>query len=201
MFSKKHLAFGGVVASVILIAFGVGSIAIAISGRSQVQTDIAREQVVGTPDMTPALIKTEAASYGLKNIPIPSCAVANVPIKTGSQAECFAEYMRIHTLDATHGQEYSQMPEYLTATGTGTNNVKDAAMVKGAPVSNPARNIWVTETALTTALDTSYFAEQVSLFSIMVGIALLLSGIGFLVLSLSVMLPLAREEDERAATA
>jgi hypothetical protein len=50
-------------------------------------------------------------------------------------------------------------------------------------VSNPQRDIWVTETALATALNTSYFAEQVSLFSLIVGVALLLSGIGFLVLT------------------
>ena len=51
-------------------------------------------------------------------------------------------------------------------------------------MSNPARDIWVTETALTTALNTAYFAENVALFSIVVGIALLLVGIGFLVLTL-----------------
>jgi hypothetical protein len=42
----------------------------------------------------------------------------------------------------------------------------------------------VTETALTTALNTSYFAERVAYFSIVMGAALLLTGIGFLVLTL-----------------
>ena len=51
-------------------------------------------------------------------------------------------------------------------------------------MSNSARDIWVTETALTTALNTSYMAEQLALFGIVVGIALLLSGIGFGVLTL-----------------
>jgi hypothetical protein len=51
------------------------------------------------------------------------------------------------------------------------------------PVENLARNIWVTETALTTALNTSFFAERVALFSIVMGIALLFTGIGFLVLA------------------
>ena len=44
--------------------------------------------------------------------------------------------------------------------------------------------VWISETALSTALNTSYMAEQVALFGIVVGIALLLSGIGFLVLTL-----------------
>jgi hypothetical protein len=43
----------------------------------------------------------------------------------------------------------------------------------------------VTETALTTALNTSYLAEQISLFGVVVGVALLLSGIGFGILALA----------------
>ena len=41
----------------------------------------------------------------------------------------------------------------------------------------------MTETALTTALNTSFLASQIALFSIVVGFALLLSGIGFAVLA------------------
>jgi hypothetical protein len=37
--------------------------------------------------------------------------------------------------------------------------------------------VWVTETALTSALNLAYTASQISLFGIVVGIALLLSGI------------------------
>ena len=56
---------------------------------------------------------------------------------------------------------------------------------KTGPVANPARNIWVTETALTTALNTAYMAERIALFGVVVGVALLLSGIGFLILAVS----------------
>ena len=48
---------------------------------------------------------------------------------------------------------------------------------------NGARNIWVTETALATALNTSYMATNLELFSLVVGIALILAGIGFIVLA------------------
>jgi hypothetical protein len=44
--------------------------------------------------------------------------------------------------------------------------------------------MWVTETALTTALNMAYMAERLALFGIVVGVALLLSGIGFIVLTL-----------------
>ena len=52
----------------------------------------------------------------------------------------------------------------------------------GQPTANSARDVWVTETALTTALNVSYMATQLSLFSIVIGIALLLAGIGFVIL-------------------
>ena len=44
----------------------------------------------------------------------------------------------------------------------------------------------MTETALATALNVSYMAEQIALFSIVVGIALILTGIGLVILALSV---------------
>jgi len=55
------------------------------------------------------------------------------------------------------------------------------------PVANGARNLWVTETALTTALNTSYMADRLGVFGIVVGIALLLSGVGFVVLSFAAL--------------
>ena len=50
--------------------------------------------------------------------------------------------------------------------------------------SSPARAVWVSETALTTALNSAYAGEQMALFGIVVGIALLLSGIGFGILAI-----------------
>jgi hypothetical protein len=47
----------------------------------------------------------------------------------------------------------------------------------------PARQIWITETALATALNGSDLAEQLANFGIVVGIALLLAGVGFVVLA------------------
>ena len=97
--------------------------------------------------------------------------------------------MRKHTLEATGGQTYAQMGRYVDANGKPTNDEKAAAKdpKSGEPVANPARNIWVTETALTTALNTAYFAESTATFVIAMGGALLLIGIGFLVLTLGVL--------------
>ena len=114
---------------------------------------------------------------------LPTANLAGKEINTGARARDFAKYMRIHTLEATGGKTYAELPRYATADGKGTN---DAALASkgpnGQPLDNGIRNIWITETALTTALNASFLAENVALFSIVVGIALLLTGIGFLVL-------------------
>ena len=54
------------------------------------------------------------------------------------------------------------------------------------PVSNAARNTWVTETALSTALNMSYMATGVAIFAIVVGVALILAGVGFMLLAFAV---------------
>ena len=191
---KKFFEAGGVIAGVLLVLFAIGAIAIGFTGRSEVRSNISREAIVGTPDMTPSAIKSEATKAGLQNVDLPSCNVAGKAIDTGDEAKCFASYMRIHTLEATSGYTYSQMGRYQAlrtapksklAQGGGTDNatyaVTDAKTKQ--PVANGARDLWVTETALTTALNTSFFAERVALFSIVMGFALLLTGVGFLVLA------------------
>jgi hypothetical protein len=194
---RKVFEIGGLVAAAVLIAFGVVAIVMGFNGRSTVNNSLKQEQIVGTPDMTPAAITAEATKTGLKasNLPIPTCTVANKPVTNGATARCFAQYMRIHTLDATGGYVYSQMGIYTAAAnapksqlmpGGGTDNVKYAQIdaTTKQPVSNGARNIWVTYTALTTALNSSYMASQLALFGIVVGFALLLTGIGFAILAI-----------------
>jgi hypothetical protein len=134
-------------------------------------------------------------------VALPTTSVAGKSIDTGSRARAFAEYMRIHTLEATAGKTYAEMPRYLTAAGKGTNDEKAAATdpKTGKPVENGARNLWVTETALTTALNTSYFAENVALFAIIMGVALVLTGIGFGVMALGLLPTAGRREKAPAA--
>lgn len=184
--ARKLFEWGGIAASVVLIAFGVGAIVMGFQGRATVTDSLKAEKIVGSADMTPALIQKAMDESGLRGISAPSCTVAETKVDNGDKARCFAQYMRIHTLESTGGLTYAEMGRFQTTDGkpVGTNDpaaaVKDAS---GQPVSNGARNIWVTETALTTALNTSYMAQQLGLFSIVVGFALLLSGIGFAVLA------------------
>ncbi len=174
---------GGIIASVILIAFGIASIAMGTVGRGTVGDEVKREKIVGTPDMNPTDIKKAAEEAGLKDVDFPDCDVAGEKIDTGGKARCFAQYMRIHALESSGGQTYAEMPRFLGKDGKPVADEKQAAVKNGRPVDNPQRSLWVTETALSTALNTSYFAQQVAMFSIIMGIALLLTGIGFLVLT------------------
>jgi len=194
---RKFFEIGGVVAAVILIAFGITSIVVGLNGRDTVQSSLKQEQIVGSPDMTPTAIKEEATKAGLPvdELTFPTTSVAGKKIDTGDEARAFAGYMRIHALEATGGLTYAQMGRFATKPGTpakytdghGATSDEQYALVDPKtkqPVDNGARNLWVTETALATALNTSFMAERLSVFGMVVGIALLLSGVGFIVLAL-----------------
>lgn len=195
---RKLLEIGGFVAAAVLIVFGVVTIVMGVNGRSTVASSLKTEQITGTSDMTPAGITAEAqkAKLDVSKLTIPSCSVANDAVNTGARARCFAQYMQIHALEATGGFVYAQMGQYEAKPGTpkadltpdgATSNATFAVLDPKTqqPVSNGARNVWVTETALTTALNSSYMAAQLGLFAIVVGFALLLAGIGFGVLAAS----------------
>jgi hypothetical protein len=178
---KPIVKYGGIVAGIILIAFGVGSTVMGLNGRSEVRDALRQEQIVGTPDM--------------------NAQIANKPVDTGAKAKLFADGMRKHALAATGDQVYSQMGHYLTAAGKPTDDKTAAAIdpKSGKPTENAARTVWVTETALATALNTSYFAESVSTFAIVMGAALLLIGIGFLVIIVRLPMETAAARSRRPA--
>jgi hypothetical protein len=183
---RKIFEIGGIAAGIVLIAFGIAAIVLGVNGKNTVASSLKEQAIVGTPDMTPAAIKAEAAKAGLPaTIKLPTCTVAGKAVTDGATARCFADYMRIHAYESTGGQPYSQMGRFLDANGQATNDESKAAINPETkrPVENGARNIWVTETALTTALNMSYMADQLGHFGIVVGIALLLSGFGFVILA------------------
>jgi hypothetical protein len=192
---RKLFEWGGFAAGAILVTFGVVAIVMGFSGRSTVSDSLRQEHIVGTADMTPALIAKEAKEAGLTGVDLPTVAVAGKVINSGPRARAFASYMRIHALEATGGYTYAQMgrftakpdaPKAQLAVGGGTDNPQWALMDTATkqPVSNGARNIWVTETSLSTALNTSFLAESTALFGIVVAVALVLAGIGFIILAL-----------------
>jgi hypothetical protein len=189
MSTRRLLEWGGVAAGIVLIAFGIGALIMSFDARSTTRDELQREQIVGSEDMSPSGIEPGIEEAGLTDVSAPSCDVAGEPIDTGDEARCFSQYLRIHALEGSGGLTYAQMGRFLAADDpenpAGTSD-EAAALTdeEGNPVPNTSRNTWVTATALSTALNVSYMAERLALFGIVVGIALILAGIGFIVLAL-----------------
>jgi hypothetical protein len=192
MKSGRLWEIGGFIAGAVLILFGAAAIYLGVNGYQTVQDELKKEYIVGGSDMAPDEIRAGAEEAGLpESIELPSCNVVDEEIDTGTEARCFAQYMRIHALEGTGGLSYAQMGRFQSAAKpddpAGTSDEEAAAKdAEGQPISNGARNTWITETALATALNVSYMAQQLSVFGIVVGIALLLTGIGLVILAFAV---------------
>jgi hypothetical protein len=166
---RRLFQYGGYLSSAVLILFGAGSMVVGVLGFLEVRDTIARENITATPDAVEIGVNLEPGE----------------PIDTGAEAKEFAKIIRTHALEATGGRTYAEMGRYLTETGEETDDEAEAAKDdQGRPVQNGARNLWVTATSLTTALNTAFLAERIALFAIVMGVALLLTGIGFLVLTI-----------------
>ena len=178
MNTRRFLEWGGVAAGVVLIAFGAAAVYMGVDGRSTVRDSLKQEQIVFGDTSDPAVAKHADQWAGQQ-------------VKTGDQARAFALVMREHALEASGGLTYAEMGRYQSAANpddpAGTNDEAAAAKDEnGQPISNSARNIWVTETALATALDMGFMSEMLAIFSIVVGFALLLTGIGLVILAKAV---------------
>jgi hypothetical protein len=214
---RKLFEIGGLVAAVVLIAFGIAALVLGAQGGSTVQSNLKQEYIFGSPDMSPTGIAPgikeinvaqqkiaaeqakarvpEDERYTFTTVSAPSCSVADEQVTSGDDARCFAQYMRIHALESSSGLTYAQMgrfqakpdaPLKFTDFAGGTSDEKYAVVNPATkqPVPNGARNTWVTETALTSALNLAFTASRISLFGIVVGVALLLTGIRFAVLAI-----------------
>ena len=225
---RRILEIGGIVAGVIMIGFGAAAIYLGFDGRSTVQNNLSNEFIVGSDDMTPGAIneeipgiiasqkqiaaeRTKAGVEPIEFTPVaaPSCSVAGEEIDNGSDARCFAQYLRIHALRSTSGLTYSQMGRYAAkddappaetdfAGGTSNAAVAQIDPKTSQPVDNGTRELWVTATALSSALNLAYTAEQISLFGMVVGVALLLTGIGLVILAVAVLHRVPESVEERA---
>ncbi len=191
MRGRKIWAIGGFAAGAVLILFGVAALYLGVTSYQLVRDELSQEKIVGGQDMSPEAIAAGVEEAGLEDVDLPDCDVVDEEIDTGSEARCFAEYMRIHALEATGGLTYAEMGRYQSASdpgnAAGTNDEAQAAKdEQGNPISNGQRNLWINETALATALNVSYMAEQTALFGIVVGIALLITGVGLILLAYAV---------------
>jgi hypothetical protein len=192
MKARRYWEIGGFLAGAVLIVFGAVAIYLGVNGFSTTRDAIQDEQIYFSTaeDEDAATDKYASEWYGEQ-------------VKTGEQSRAFAKIMREHQLERTEGLTYAEMGRFMAAANPedpkGTSD-EEAALKddEGNPVSNPARQSWVTAVAITTALNTSYMAEQLSIFGLVVGIALLLTGVGLVILAFAVFGREPKRATERA---
>ena len=180
MKGRRIWEIGGFVAGAVLIVFGAAAIYMGVDGRNTVRDSLKDEMVFFSTaeDEDAATDKYASEWYGEQ-------------VTNGDQARAFASVMREHQLERTEGLTYAQMGRFIAADNpddpAGTSD-EEAALKdeEGNAISNPARQSWVTAVAITTALNTSYMAEQLSIFGMVVGVALLLTGVGLVILAFAV---------------
>lgn len=193
MKSNKIWEIGGFLAGGVLILFGVVAIFLGVDGYNTTRDSIKQENIVFGSADDPAVAE-HAEQW------------AGEQVTTGEQARAFALVIREHALESTGGLTYAQMGRYVSAEDpdnpAGTSD-EEAALKdeEGNPVSNSSRNTWVTATSLSTALNMSYMAERLAIFGIVVGVALLLTGIGLVILAFVVFGRRAAAPEAAAARA
>src|SRR5262245_55305351 len=175
---RRIWEIGGFLAGGVLILFGVVAVVMGANGLRTKRDSIKAEGITFGSAEDPAVAKYAKQWAGEQ-------------VTNGDQARAFAKVMRMHVLETTGGLTYAQMGRYQSAAKpddpAGTNDETAAAKdTTGQPAANGARNIWVTETALTTALNMSYMAERLSVFGLVVGVALLLTGLGLVIVAYAV---------------
>lgn len=103
-------------------------------------------------------------------------AIPNAPVRDPLTLKAQADVIRKHVLEATDGKTYSEMPQQVAKVDATGSAVLDE---EGKPVMvpNTARNIWVTATTLTTALNLGLLSYMLSGFVVLIGFVLILLGL------------------------
>lgn len=154
------------IASIAYAGTGAALVLAGIGGAALTWRSVARERIV-TPE---------------------DAAIPGTPVRGPLTLMAQAGVIRKHVLEMTGGRTYAEMPRQVPRLDQSGAPVLDSS---GAPVlvPNEAREIWVTATALTAALDLAVLAYALSALSVVLGLVLL--GTGLLVRQ-------ARKERQRA---
>lgn len=152
------------VSSVLATTAGVIMIAGGVWGVSFTYKNVAREKIV-----TPA-----------------DSSMPNIPVRGPLTLMAQANIIREHTLKTTGGKMYAEMPRQiakLDADGKAVVDEKGVAVM----VPNTARDMWVTATALTTALNLGIITYAFSGLMVLLGLISVWTGITFNALSKKVI--------------
>jgi hypothetical protein len=146
-------SFLAIIAGIVLVGGGIWGITFTY-------TNVAAEKIT-TPD----------------DAPIPG-----VPVRGPFTLKAQADTIRKHTLAATGGKTFAEMPRQIPKLDTSGSPVLDA---DGKPVmvANTTRDIWITATTLITALHLGIITYAFSSFIILFGLISIWTGITFRALS------------------
>jgi len=148
------------ISSALAIIIGIVMIIGAIWGISFTHKNIAQEKIVTSSE----------------------ASIPNVPLNGPLTLKAQADIIREHTLKTTGGKTYAEMPRQIEKLDA---NGKIVIGEDGKPVmiTNTARDIWVTATALTTALHLAIVTYAFSYLILLFGLISVWTGIIFCFLS------------------
>ena len=115
---------------------------------------------------------------GEKIVTTEDASIPNKPVRDPMTLKAQADVIRKHVLNTTNGKTYAEMPQQvakLDASGSailGTDG-------KPEMIPNAARNIWITATTLTTALNLGIIAYLISGLTILFGLSSIWIGVVF----------------------
>lgn len=144
------------VSSVLAILVGITMIGGGIWGMSFTYKNITQERIVTAED----------------------ASIPNVPLRGPMTLKAQSDIIREHTLKTTGGKTFAEMPRQIAKVDAAGKPVLDD---KGQPVMVPnvARDIWITSTALTTALNLGILTYVFSGLIILFGLISVWNGILF----------------------
>lgn len=148
------------ISSVLAIFVGLALVVAGVGAAIYTYQNISREKIV-TPE---------------------DASIPNKPVREPMTLKAQADIIRKHVLKTTKNKTYAEMPQQVAKLDASGSAVLDK---DGKPlmVPNTARNIWVTATTLTTALNLGIISYMLSGFAVLFGLVLTWIGIVFIALS------------------
>ena len=149
-----------IISSVLAICVGVILVLGGAGGIMFTYQNVAREKIVTTED----------------------ASIPNKPVRDPMTLKAQADVIRKHVLETTKGKTYAEMPREVAQVDASGSAVlsKDG---KPVMIPNAARNIWITATTLTTALNLGIIAYLISGLTILFGLSSIWIGVVFGALS------------------
>jgi hypothetical protein len=154
---KKALSFPLLLVGVALVAIGAYSANQAIDGKAQIRDGLTAANVTTPGD----------------------ASIPNARVDDAATARSMAQWIDGTMAKATDGRNWNQIGHYLTATGTDTDDVAQAAIgPNGQPTVNPLRQVAFEASTGSTSLNTSVLAFKVADLTLIMGAVMALLGLG-----------------------